>query len=76
MTDREIADCAIVAVAAYLHPDYCIGDRDGKVVRVEDDAAIRAGDAAHLATWLWSKHAALAGGIETAIFDAMARKAA
>ena len=67
MTDRELSERVIATVAAYLHSDYCIGDRGGKVVRVEGEERISAGDARRLAGWLWSKHPALANGIETAI---------
>ena len=37
MTDRELSERVIATVAAYLHSDYCIGDRDGRVVRVEGE---------------------------------------
>jgi hypothetical protein len=76
MPNRLVADRVIVAVAAYLHPDYCIGDRDGQVARVEGGAAISTVAAADLATWLWSKHVVLAGGIEHAVLAVIDTKAA
>ena len=68
MTDRELSERVISTVAAYLHSDYCIGDCDGRLLRVEGQEGISGGDAHRLAGWLWSKHPALANGIETAIF--------
>jgi hypothetical protein len=76
MTDREVSDRVIATVSAYLHPDYCIGDRDGQVMRIEGEEGLSEAEVCRLAIWLWSKHPALANGIETAIFAMLRTSAA
>ena len=58
MTDRELSERVISTVAAYLHSDYCIGDCDGRLLRVEGQEGISGGECPPAAGWLWSKHPA------------------
>jgi hypothetical protein len=68
---RRIVDQAIMAAGAYLHPNFCVGEQDKKLHAIGAGGPITSFGANFLVGWMWSKHPALAGALENAIFDAL-----
>ena len=66
MVDRRLAERMSAVVAAYLHPDFYLGEHQRGLFRVAGDGALSCDEIAELVTWLWSKHSVLAAGIEAA----------
>jgi hypothetical protein len=68
---RRIAAKAIIAVGAYLHPNFYVGDQDKKLWQMQSDAPITDMDANFLESWTWAKHPSLAAALENSIFEAL-----
>ena len=68
---RRVAAKAILAAAAYLHPNFYIGDQDKKLFHIQSDAPLTDIDTNFLESWLWAKHPSLAAALENSIFAAL-----